>query len=133
MKHSYIILGAPIPLLRNRISYLKRVSYDSQKEIKRYIAIELAHQHGDLPLFKGPLKFKVCYFMPIAQSCSKKKLLEIDGQLHQSTPDLDNLVKMTLDASGLYQNDSIIAIIEAKKVYTSSNPRTEFTLEEILI
>lgn len=133
MKHSYVILGEPIPLLRNRISYLRRVSYDSQKEIKRYIAIELAYQHGDLPLFKGPLKFSVTYYMPIAESWSKKKTLAFDGKLHPFKPDCDNLVKMSLDSANkiLYDNDSLIAIIEAKKVFTTSNPRTEFTLEEI--
>ena len=133
MKHSYTILGEPIPLLRNRISYLKRVSYDSQKEIKRYIAIELAYQHGDRPMFKAPLKFTVTYYMPIAESWSKKKTALYDGKPHHIRCDLDNLVKMSLDAANkvLYEDDAIIAIIDAKKVFCITNPRTEFTLEEI--
>lgn len=132
MKHTYILQGPPIPLLRNRISYLARRSYDSQKELKRYMAIELAHQHGNLPLFKGPLKFSVIYYMPLPESWSHKKINLYDGRMHTSRPDTDNLIKMNLDVaqSILFDDDSLICIIEATKIY-DANARTEFTLEEL--
>jgi Holliday junction resolvase RusA-like endonuclease len=46
----------------------------------------------------------VIFVLPMPESWSKKKRLEMDGQPHQSKPDSDNLIKALGDA--LYSDDS---------------------------
>ena len=48
----------------------------------------------------------VVFILPMPQSWSKKKKLEMDGSKHEDKPDLDNLLKALGDA--LYDNDSCI-------------------------
>lgn len=40
----------------------------------------------------------ITYFIPCPKSWSNKKKKQFHGTLHQSTPDLDNLVKATFDS-----------------------------------
>lgn len=50
------------------------------------------------------------FIIPMPQSWSKKKKTEMDGQLHEATPDLDNLTKGLQDA--LCSEDKHIALIK---------------------
>lgn len=57
--------------------------------------------------------------MPIPKSYSKKKHIELLGQPHVKTPDLDNLVKAVLDGlqGSAFDIDSKIWCINACKIY----------------
>lgn len=46
----------------------------------------------------------ITFVLPMPKTWSKKKKAEMLGQPHQTTPDLDNLLKALLDA--IYDNDS---------------------------
>ncbi|MCP4527504.1 MAG: RusA family crossover junction endodeoxyribonuclease [Aestuariibacter sp.] len=73
------------------------------------------------------------YYMPIPTSTPKYKreIWAKEYTPHVKKPDLDNLIKLTLDAicgKGLIlEDDSCVANIKAWKVY-SLNPRTEIAI-----
>jgi Holliday junction resolvase RusA-like endonuclease len=122
----YIIQGDPVPLARHR--HGNGHAWDSQKQIKFGIGIQLINQHGDLPLLEGPLKLDITFFMPIP----KKGAKSLHGTIHAIRPDLDNLIKMICDIANkiIYKDDCAISVIIADKQY-SHYPRTEFTLTEL--
>lgn len=123
----YVIDGDPIPLKRPRLSYRK--VYDSQKNQKLLAGITMASQHGNDPIFDGPLEITITFYMYIPV-LKRKQLL---GKPHAARCDLDNLIKYVLDAANgiLYHDDAQIAVIHAKKVY-DMHPRTEFLIKPIL-
>lgn len=128
----YILPGDPTPLARVRVNHATHKFYDGQSHIKLVTSITLQQQHAEQPKFTGPISLAVTFFMPIPTSASGVKKKSLMGKPHCSKSDLDNLIKYILDCGNkiLYQDDAIVAIIEARKVY-DANPRTEFTLTEI--
>ena len=72
--------------------------------VARYRAFctEILLRGVHLPTFGAAVTF----YIPMPQSWSKKKKKAMDGQPHQQTPDLDNLLKALSDAC--YQDDSVI-------------------------
>ena len=58
----------------------------------------------------------ITFGMPMPNSWSKKKKLEMDGQPHTQRPDIDNLAKALFDA--LYEDDSGIHTVALKKVWS---------------
>jgi Holliday junction resolvase RusA-like endonuclease len=77
----------------------------------------------------GPLKATITAHMPIPASASKKDKQRLPGCPHTKKPDIDNIVKLLLDAFNgiLYEDDGQISTIVAKKIY-SKNPRTTLCL-----
>ena len=124
----YVLEGDPVALARGR--HVGRRVYDSQKNEKLVLGITLRNQHGDRPLYDGPLLLDVTFFMPIAKSREKHRAHLMDS-CHFYTPDLSNLIKFVEDLSAniLYHDDCLIAKIIAKKIY--GEPRTEFTLTKL--
>lgn len=84
---------------------------------------------GPLELIEGPIHLDITFHMPIPLSWSKVKKVRMDGQPHVSKPDIDNLIKFSLDCMNgiVYSDDRFIWSINAKKVY-SSIPRTHITI-----
>lgn len=72
----------------------------------------------------GPIVAKFYFYMKIPAKMSKQKALDMVGEYHHIKPDLDNMVKAVMDNSNeiLWEDDSQICKIEAKKVY-SMEPR----------
>lgn len=58
---------------------------------------------------------EVDFYMPMPKSWSKKKRAAMDGQPHQSKPDIDNLVKALFDA--VCKDDSHIYEVHARKFW----------------
>jgi Holliday junction resolvase RusA-like endonuclease len=123
---SYLIPVKPIAWKRAGISGSK--FYDQQVADKINYGLYLNRCHGSAPLFTGPIELDVTFYMWIP-----KKGREADTY-HHTTPDLDNLVKLLLDAivdtKAIVSDDRIISVICAKKIY-GKNPRTEFTIREL--
>lgn len=117
----------PIPLRRPRINNQR--FYDSQVKDKITFGLYLIQQHGSTPMFTKPLQIDITFFMRTGQQKAKMGKMH-----HDTTPDLDNLIKFLLDAivdtNTLLTDDRIISIINAKKVYDKV-PRTEFTITEL--
>ena len=123
---SYIIDGDPVPLARHRHGTAH--GWDSQKQIKFAIGMQITNQHDNLPFLEGPLKLEITFYMPIP----KKGPKSLHGTIHSIRPDLDNLIKMICDVANgiIYKDDCTVASIIAQKQYSVS-PRTEFTITEM--
>jgi Holliday junction resolvase RusA-like endonuclease len=123
----YVIEGKPVPL--QRVRFVSNHCWDAQKALKRKVAINLERQHDSLPLLSGPLKLIITFYFESARSLSVTKRHALIDKSHIARPDLSNLIKFIEDiAIGiLYDDDSIIAEIEARKCYDAI-PRTEFEL-----
>lgn len=63
--------------------------------------------------FKLNGNYKVCFYLPMPKSWSKKKKEYMNGMPHQQRPDLDNLLKSINDA--LLEEDSIVYRDDASK------------------
>ncbi len=124
---TYVIQGDPIALNRARVGRNTCKMFDPQKQIKLLIGIELQRQHGERPLYTGPLKFDITFFMRLSNQLKKKP-----PYYHIFKPDSSNMIKMYEDVCTgiLYHDDCLIAAISAQKVY-DLNPRVEFTITEL--
>ena len=79
-------------------------------------AIPLAAEHAEIVVY-----------LPLPQSLSQKKRAAMAGTPHKVKPDIDNLIKSSLDA--LLKRDQGIHQISAKKFWEDENgPRVEITL-----
>lgn len=127
----YILYGNPVPLARPRFS--DRKIYDSQKQLKNDILLQLLHQHAGRPQLTGPVEINVNFYLPISKARrandGKSKL---DGKYHTYRPDLSNLIKLIEDVGNglMYKDDSCVCKISAQKFF-STEPRTEFEVTEI--
>lgn len=124
--HAYIIEGDPKALARHR-TFNDRV-WDSQKQLKLVLGMQIVNQHGDLPLFDGPLQLDVVFYMPMPKKASST----LANRYHFFRPDLDNLLKLLFDICNTitYKDDCIISKCNSVKRYAHI-PRTEFTLTEL--
>jgi len=124
---SYIIPLKPISWKRVGLSGTR--FYDQQVNDKIAYGLYLLKSHGNDDMFNNPIELDVTFYMTTAQ----QKIKQIKKH-HASTPDLDNLIKLLLDAivdtKTIVSDDKIISVIHAKKVY-DSKPRTEFTIREL--
>jgi Holliday junction resolvase RusA-like endonuclease len=125
----YTIEGNPIPLARPRFgqNYNKTRIWDSQKQSKFGVGIQVSNQHGDNPHLSPPIRLDVVFYLPIP-----KQQPLLSGNYHHAKIDLDNLLKFLLDSCNTiaYKDDAHISEIHARKLY-AVNPRTEFTLTEL--
>lgn len=131
VKH-YIVSGDPIALARARQT--RGRFYDSQKNHKLVWGINLKNQHDDLGYFCGPVFLDVIFYMPIPQTASQKKKLDMKDQWHFLRPDSDNLLKFICDVATeiCYKDDCIISKQSVEKVYDDGKgPRTEFIFSEL--
>jgi len=121
----YVLDGDPTPLARARIG--RGRCWDSQKKTKLVHGITLSAQHGQRPMYSGPLLMTMTFYCPIPPSRERKIK---PGYPHAVKPDLDNFIKYICDVAQdiLFENDSRVAQITCKKVY-SRKPRTEFTIK----
>lgn len=124
----YVILGEPISWKRPGGM---RYRYDMQKNEKLLTGIELERQHGDKPLYTGPLDVELSFFVSYPQKISRKAVRVMKDWVI-TTPDLDNLEKYILDCcSGiLYPDDKFVVKKLGIKVY-DLNPRTEIIIREL--
>jgi Holliday junction resolvase RusA-like endonuclease len=132
MPHIYILEGNPIPCARPRINKTTLHIYDSQKQERIRLKLELERQHNDRPFYKGPLALYATFFLPIPKSLSVKNQNLLNNTYRYNKPDLDNVLKFLLDLSSdiLFQDDAQVAVCSIKKIY-SKEPRTEFFIEEL--
>jgi len=129
-RFKYVILGDPIPLARCRVSrkYRHLRVFDPQKQLKLISQLNLKHQHGDNPLFNGPLHMDAYFYFHIPRTQKKTK----PGYYHQFKPDTDNLLKMIMDIGYqvLFRDDCIVSEVFTYKQY-SHFPRTEFYIYQL--
>lgn len=133
-ENEIVIPGKPVPLKRTRISGSK--CYDSQKKEKLAIWFRVKPQWNThkLPIYSELLELNVVFVFPISKYYSSVKKYQLLSYPDHIVADLDNLIKMLLDAlAGLcFANDRQIVSINAKKVY-GNNPGTYFTFTPLAV
>ena len=135
-KCQYLLVGDPISWSRAKVCIRnnKPIFYDSQKEIKLRLIIDLERQHIDDYKFQNALKMNVKFYMPIPITRAKKN--SPVGKPHFIKPDLDNQIKLICDAivssGNILHDDCQFSIINSKKLYDDGKgPRTELTITEL--
>ncbi|WP_077391678.1 RusA family crossover junction endodeoxyribonuclease [Mobilibacterium timonense] len=120
------IEGRPVPKGRPRVFRGHAVTpRRTQQAEEQLLAMYRFQNLGEEP-FTGPVEIHCVFFMPIAKTWSKHKQERAAKGLLRCTvrPDLDNLVKLVLDAlNGVaYADDSQIVRIHAFKKYSGAYP-----------
>lgn len=91
------------------------------------LAAEAAMRTLQYPMLLGPVELRVSAFFPIPVSWSLKKqrAAALGDLIHQSRPDLDNVVKAIKDGcnSVAWKDDSQVADLVGRKRY--GDPRVE--------
>ena len=124
---TFIITGQPVPLARARCSRWRGVVYDSQKQHKLIIGLQLMEQANNMEPFLRATELDITFFMKPPQKRKES------GGWCITRPDLDNLEKMYLDVltdCRVLQDDAIIAKIIARKIY-DDEPRCVIVLTEL--
>lgn len=112
------ILGNPIPWKRARRCGNRY--FDSQEKDKNLFREQIKKLVKLPDLAVSGLKVTLEYHMSIPKSYSRKKALKQEFKPHVGRPDLDNLIKFTLDTLNqeIWKDDCQIYHIEAKKIYS---------------
>jgi len=123
-----ILSGTPVPAARPRVTRFRTYN-PKQKEMQR-IKNEISSIFGREPL-TCPLAVYFRFFMQIPRSLSKTKREYLASGPCTKRPDIDNLLKMYLDAMNelVYKDDSQIYSVDSIKVY-SFEPRVEIGIVE---
>ena len=126
----FSIPGTPVPKGRPRhtmrgITYTPSKTRESEED---FISLAKDHAPPGIPP-DHPVRLRVEFYFPIPKSKPKwkKHIMEGDVWQHTSRPDIDNLLKMVMDAMtklGFWKDDSFVYSITTEKYY-SSRPRTD--------
>lgn len=123
----YVLWSEPHPYIR---SDKERRIWDSLKQ-SRFIQItDLLEQHGESPLFKGPLAVEIYFYLKSHDKA--KKAPGPHDTFHHSGPSLASLLKFFEEmAAGVILSHAYqIATIKTYKRW-DLQPRTEIIIEEI--
>jgi Holliday junction resolvase RusA-like endonuclease len=140
-KHiTFTVFGVPVPKARARVSAAlkkngRRYTYTPERTRKAELDfITQAAIHAPETPFSGPITLSAAFHMPIPKSWPKWRKDEAMEYNIRPTckPDIDNLVKLTMDAmNGIFwHDDAQIVSISATKCY-SDDPRIAIYLKEI--
>lgn len=120
------IKDRPVPKGRPRVFRGHAVTPRRTQQAEEQIQAMYRFQNLGAEPFTGPVEVHCIFCMPIAKTRSKrKKELAAQGWLRCTVrPDLDNLVKLVLDAlNGIaYADDAQIVRIHAFKKYSEEYP-----------
>lgn len=123
----YVIPGEPMSYAY--IRYGSSRVWDSQKEQRMYANIVIEGQHGERPLYKGPLELCIKFYLRPTRP--KSALI---GQFHTNAPKICDLLEVLNDACKgiLYENECMISRIVTEKKWDSVE-RTEFYLKQLSV
>lgn len=106
------------------------------KRAKRYFSYKqqialLVKQHIHRPS-ERPILADVTFYMPMPTSWSQKKKDRMNGAIHKSKPDIDNLIKGYFDSLNkiAWKDDNQVYEVHSRKVY-SFNPGIAFEIWEL--
>lgn len=104
--------------------------YDLQIREKYAVGLYLQRDHQDSPMFMGPLKLELIFYMKIPKLVRNRS----KSQWHANAPDCTNLVKFIEDAitktGVIWQDDRQVAWQDNRKIY-DTNPRIEIRITEL--
>ncbi len=124
----YVLNVHPIGWMRAGLKH-KRF-YDRQTHDKLATGIYLQQQHAGEPKFTKPVHVDCVFYMQSPRVIKAGKSTIWCAQV----PDLDNLVKFSLDAINdtgvIWSDDRIVTSLTAKKIW-DNNPRTHIVIKEL--
>lgn len=85
--------------------------------LKYWAFCDELRKQAEFAKFEIGHKVKLVFYLPMPDSWSKRKKVVFDSTAHQSTPDIDNLVKAVFD--GLLEQDKMIYSLEASKWWST--------------
>lgn len=124
------------PIAKKRPKFFRRGgfvgTYNCQETEEGRFMNQLAAARPDgFEVVTGPISLTVNFGMPIPESTSRKKRLEMaDGRIrHTKKPDIDNLLKFVKDCANgvLWRDDSQVVGVWATKSY-SKMPKTHIVM-----
>jgi Holliday junction resolvase RusA-like endonuclease len=115
--------GDPIPAARPRVTRF-RGTYDPKQKEKKIAQTYMAQQWKKNP-HDCPIRLEISFLMPKPSSWSQKQKIRQENASHVKKPDIDNLIKFTMDVmSGIvFRDDSCVYDLKAIKLY-SETPKT---------
>ena len=126
------IYGKPQPKERPRVYKGHGITPTRTKNYEAKIARAWAAKYPEQA--EGDLRVEIVFYMPIPTSWSKVKKERAERGIIRPAvrPDIDNLIKIILDAGNgvMFLDDKQVIELSAKKYY-SAEPRTEIVIEEI--
>lgn len=129
---NWTIYGKPQPKERPRVYRGHAITPTRTKNYEAAVRAEWLQANKEI-IF-GPCAVRLVFYLPIPTSWSKKKqeAAERGELLPTARPDIDNLVKIVLDALNevAFQDDKQIVELFAAKRY-SRTPRTEVRIERL--
>lgn len=139
---NFFVPGVAVPQSRPRFSthggiphaYEPEKSRNYKELIRKYADIGIKNSLKNPIFFSGYVSIHIIEHRAIPKNCSKivrKKALE-RSLLPATRPDLDNIIKIVLDALNnfLWDDDKQIVSIEAQKFFAES-PGLEITVTEV--
>lgn len=120
------IKGRPVPKARPRVYGRHAVTPPRTQQAEAQLQSLYRIQNRGVEAFTGLVEINCTFYFPIAKTWTKhKKERAVKGLLRCTVrPDLDNLVKLVLDAlNGVaYADDSQIVRVHAFKKYSGEYP-----------
>lgn len=128
---TFVILGQPVAWARPSPIYKERRIYDTQKNHRLIVGIELSKQYDLQDLLEGPLHIDWRFYVEMPPSLRRKREQWI-GKPCVTAPDVSNLIKFYEDVCKniVFKDDRQIAHGSFFKVYDDT-PRTEFTISPV--
>lgn len=114
--------------------YTPAATREATKILSEYIALK---KRGMIPKYDGRIHYGVSVYCKFY--CQRPKRLGTGGEkLKQTKPDIDNYMKLVLDAcndAGLWEDDSMVVELLGTKWYCASNqePQVQIQVTRICI
>jgi len=121
------------PRFSTKSGYVKAYDPEKSRDAKALIGLMARQELGDQPLLEGELLLSLSIFKVPPKSWSKKKQAKATGTGITSKPDLDNYIKLVLDAlNGVwFRDDSAITAVMASKRYREDREGMYIMVSEI--
>ena len=122
------------PRFSTRNGFVKTYDPEKSRDAKALIGMMARHELGNQPMLEGDLMLALTVNKLPPKSWSKKKQAEAIGKGITSKPDLDNYIKLVLDAlNGVwFRDDSCIASIMARKKWSKDKEGMLIMVSEII-
>lgn len=135
MRIQFEVIGIPKPQARPRVflnkgrvfAHSPKTNYFESVKAKAYEARITANKQ-----LSGALDLSLIFLLPYPESMSQKKKRE--KHYITTRPDIDNYIKAVMDAinnSGLWIDDSQVAVLTASKQYSNDISKTIIEITEL--
>ena len=121
------------PRFSARTGHVKAYDPSESRDAKALIGMMAREQMGDSPPMEGDLLLQLTVRRNPPQSWSNKKRKALLGKGIRQKPDLDNYIKLVLDALNgvVFKDDKEVTVIIARKLWTDRQAGTSITVTDV--